>query len=107
MAEKPCNLLKNGGGMNEAPFTKVIEVTSPSTADSNVTVYNGLTADMNITNIYGTLKTSAGAVYAINSSLFDTNNYNAVWRRNNTDLGMRVGVSHTNCATRIVIEYTK
>ena len=88
-------------------YRKVIEVTTPSTANSNVTVYSGLTSDMIIQNMYGSVRISDITYASLNMFLDSTNDHCTTWRRDATNIGMNVGASFVSKPTKIVIEYTK
>lgn len=90
---------------NKPFYRKIIKTTTPSTADTNATVYSGLTSNMNIKNLYGLITSGAGA-YNINT-YFGTGAYIGCWRRNSTDIGMIVGGYYISCPVEIIIEYTK
>ena len=122
MAEKQCNLIKNEGGMSKYStsevltgdtwidgkpiYRKVIEATSPSSANTNTTVYSGLTSDMFIVNMYGGVYI-ANFTYAPLCYQLDNNDKCITWRRDATNIGMNVGSTFVNKAVKIIIEYTK
>lgn len=87
-------------------YRKVIEVTSPSSANTNTTVYSGLTSDMFIVNMYGGVYVLNTAYAPLNMQL-DSNDHCATWRRDSANIGMNVGSSFVNKAVKIIIEYTK
>lgn len=120
MAEKPCNLLKNGGGMSEystSPvkigkwydgkdlYRQVISVTTPSTANTNTNVYASLDSSMTIVNIGGMIywgTTTDPVNYYI-----DSTSRSVCWRRNDNNIGMNVGSNMTNLPADIIIEFIK
>lgn len=88
-------------------YRKVIECTSPSTKNQNTTIYDQLNNTIVLRHFEGIMYYGNDSIYSINSYI-DTDNYIACWRRDATQIGMKVSRDvFTNCSVVIIIEYTK
>lgn len=85
-------------------YRKVVEVNTPSTANS----FQGVTTLTNCTviNVYGYISLS-GAISYINTSYGSTSYSDTYYDTNAYSLNMRVGSDYINKPAKIVLEYTK